>query len=258
MDAKQKAIKQTDPIIYVNGGVATLIHNGKEDAVVLVPDTFRIVKSIDHTVLAIFTLLEFDTGKTLSTEKVNQLSSYLKDIESAMDYLPHYKLSKSQLERQAKILGKCDLFLKKVIADKTISQEKLDAFCYGLNTQIMQNSDDAAALELGTLHDAVRRWNSSLSEKEWQGLKVLICDAHMARTQDRYLQYFYQVLGEDFEGDKIIFCEDFDKSQAINLLGTHVLDSKIGRAFFKDKMRMHKDLMADSAAKYIKETKPSL
>ena len=37
----------------------------------------------------------------------------------------------------------------------------------------------------------------------------------------------------------------------MDLLGTHLLDTDIGVAFFEDPWRMHRDLLGDAAATYI-------
>ena len=43
----------------------------------------------------------------------------------------------------------------------------------------------------------------------------------------------------------------WQEPQAIDLLGTHLLDGSVGDAFFGDYMRMHRDLLADAAKKYL-------
>ena len=47
----------------------------------------------------------------------------------------------------------------------------------------------------------------------------------------------------------------FEESRALNLLGTYSLDTDIGFAFFDDKKRMHRDLLEDGAAEYLKTMK---
>ena len=39
----------------------------------------------------------------------------------------------------------------------------------------------------------------------------------------------------------------WDEPQAMNLLGTHIIDSRASSAFFGDEMRMHRDVLADAA-----------
>jgi hypothetical protein len=45
----------------------------------------------------------------------------------------------------------------------------------------------------------------------------------------------------------------FDEKRALNLLGTHLVDTGIGTYFFDDAERMHRDLLADAAREYLKK-----
>ena len=44
--------------------------------------------------------------------------------------------------------------------------------------------------------------------------------------------------------------------QALDLLGTHLLDGSVGEAFFGDYMRMHRDLLGDAASQYLPRLLP--
>jgi hypothetical protein len=43
----------------------------------------------------------------------------------------------------------------------------------------------------------------------------------------------------------------FDEGKALDLLGTHLVDTGIGEAFFADPRRMHRDLLSDAAGAYL-------
>ena len=59
-------------------------------------------------------------------------------------------------------------------------------------------------------------------------------------------------MGEGGEGRRIIYAEAlFDESKALDLLGTHLVDTRIGEAFFADPQRMHRDLLSDAAQSYL-------
>ena len=42
----------------------------------------------------------------------------------------------------------------------------------------------------------------------------------------------------------------------MDLLATHALDRKVAIDFFKDKWRMHRDLLSDGARQYLKKHPP--
>ena len=48
----------------------------------------------------------------------------------------------------------------------------------------------------------------------------------------------------------------WDEARARDLLGTHLLDTAVGEAFFGDDGRMHRDLLADAAAAYLERLRP--
>jgi hypothetical protein len=65
-------------------------------------------------------------------------------------------------------------------------------------------------------------------------------------------------LGVKREGDKIVFSEGpSEESDALNLLHTHMLDKKIAQSFFNDSWRMHRDLLSDGAARFLRSHKLS-
>ena len=66
------------------------------------------------------------------------------------------------------------------------------------------------------------------------------------------VQYFAKLLGERGEGKRIIFAESrFEESQELQLLGTHILDTEVGVAFFNDPWRMQRDLLSSAADSYL-------
>ena len=70
-------------------------------------------------------------------------------------------------------------------------------------------------------------------------------------------QYFLRLLNEPREGRRVVYAESlWQEPQALDLLGTHLLDSGVGDAFFGDSMRMHRDLLGDAARQYLARLLP--
>ena len=81
---------------------------------------------------------------------------------------------------------------------------------------------------------------------------VVIPGSSLARKDFVAVQYFAKLLGERGEGRRIIFAESrWDESQELQLLGTHILDTEVGVAFFNDPWRMQRDLLASAADSYL-------
>src|SRR5262249_61670460 len=59
---------------------------------------------------------------------------------------------------------------------------------------------------------------------------------------------------DDTRSKRIVYAESlFEEQKALNLLGTHVVDEGIGRAFFGEPTRMRRDLLGDAAEEILDE-----
>ena len=69
--------------------------------------------------------------------------------------------------------------------------------------------------------------------------------------------YFLRLLHESHEGGRVVYAESlWEEPQALDLLGTHLLDGRVGEAFFGDSARMHRDLLGDTAKRYLPRLLP--
>jgi len=110
----------------------------------------------------------------------------------------------------------------------------------------------ATRAQLDAVHAQVSKWRRELTPAEWERLHVVIIGPHMPREDLVVTQYFLRLLHERKEGVRVVYAESlWQEPQAIDLLGTHLLDGSVGDAFFGDAMRMHRDLLADAAKKYL-------
>ena len=106
-------------------------------------------------------------------------------------------------------------------------------------------------------HAQVLEWRRELSPEEWSQLHVVIIGPHMPREDWVVTQYFLRVLHEPKEGRRVVYAESqWEEAQAMDLLGTHLLDGNVGEAFFGDYMRMHRDLLGDAASQYLSRLLP--
>ena len=79
----------------------------------------------------------------------------------------------------------------------------------------------------------------------------------MPREKLVVTQYFLRLLHEPAEGRRVVYAESlWQEPQALDLLGTHLLDGSVGEAFFGDYMRMHRDLLGDAAGEYLPRLLP--
>ena len=98
----------------------------------------------------------------------------------------------------------------------------------------------------------MKRWRRDISDDAWERLYVIIPGAAMPRKNNLAVGYFAKLFEQDGEGDRVIYAESqFEESQALKLLGTHLLDSRIGTVFFDDSSRMKRDLLGPFANAYL-------
>ena len=159
-----------------------------------------------------------------------------------------------QRKRQLRLLGACHSFIDGVIKEQRQERKKLEAFIKEARPWIEQNTEEAARIRIDAFHRQVAVWRGNLTKAEWGRLLVVVMGPQLPRKDNLAIQYFARLLGEDGEGKRIIYAEAlFEESAALNLVGTRLIDTCIGRAFFDDPQRMHRDLLGDAARKYLAE-----
>jgi hypothetical protein len=121
----------------------------------------------------------------------------------------------------------------------------------------MENVAEATRAQLDATHVQVSAWRRDLGPQQWSRLHVVIIGPHMPREDLVVMQYFLRLLREPVEGGRVLYAESlWDEPKALDLLGTHLLDGSVGEAFFGDSMRMHRDLLGNSAREYLRRLVP--
>jgi hypothetical protein len=250
--AKAEALSKIGPLIVIEGTNAVLIQNGTRTEAEILPPIYQALKAVAHIPFAVFLMFDQSDFQPLSDARVSELRDYRKLIVDARETLSTKGFSDAQLKRQQEIVGESLAFLDGAI-EKGVSRKDLDDFARKMSSPLLANVDEAARAELDALHSHVMEWRQKLSQDEWQKLHVLIMSAHMPRDREVAVQYFERALNEPFEGRRIVYAEGlYEEPKAMDLLGTHILDGSAGEAFFGDFMRMHRDLLSDAAAAYIR------
>ena len=100
----------------------------------------------------------------------------------------------------------------------------------------------------------MRAWRATLTDGEWERLTVIALVGQLPRRGNMAVQHFARLLGEPGEGRRIIYAEGLgDEQRALDLLGTRLVDTGLGAAFFGDPARLHRDLLGDAAKEALDE-----
>jgi hypothetical protein len=252
--SRQDLLCRSGPVLLVEGDDLVLLRNGRRSQVKVIPELYHTLKAVSHVPLAIYVLLAAPTDGPIDEQRLADLRSYRERIVQASKYLESREISKDVLQRQAKILTGSLKFLDGVLENKATESGALSAFTREMATPVLANASDAARAQLDGMHKQVQSWKAEMPADEWKKLHMVIEGSALPRKGNLSKQYFARLLGEPEEGPRIVYAEAlFDETRALHLLGTHLLDTDIGSAFFDDPQRMHRDLLADAAADYLKQ-----
>ncbi len=256
-EARTRTIKKSQPIIVAVNDVIVLHDGSAKETTQVISEKYTLLKSVDHIVLATYVALELDTDQILRPEKVKQLEELQSLSRKALESLDNSGLKGEVLDRQKQLIDMSLKLLASTIAEKRISAQALTDFCRNSEKMVMQNVDEAVADQLHAIDVQVRAWRKQLGPERWEQLNVVIVSGHMPRERNSNMQYFGKLLKQNREGGRLFYCEGLsEESDALNLIGTHILDKHIAVAFFKDEWRMHRDLLSDGAAKYLRKHPP--
>ena len=147
--------------------------------------------------------------------------------------------------------------MDEVAARRAFSRPALLAFTRRMAPLVMGNVTEATRAQLDAIHAQVSAWRRDMMPEEWNRMHVVIIGPHMPREDLVVTQYFLRLLHEPREGRRVVYAESlWQEPQAMDLLGTHLLDGDVGEAFFGDAMRMHRDLLGDAARQYLPHLLP--
>ncbi len=255
-EARTRVLVSTSPTLIVNGDKFSLLRDGRRVEANTATPIYDPVKTIAHIPLAIYVTLTPGDG-VLGEDRLKTLAGLRELIPPAEASLDSVKLSAATLARQKQIVAAALAFLDDVTGKRKFVRSELLGFTHGMTPLVMENVADATRAQLDAIHAQVSVWRHDLSPQEWDRLHVVIIGPHMPREDLVVTQYFLRLLHEPAEGRRVVYAESqWEEPQALDLLGTHLLDGNVGEAFFGDSGRMHRDLLGDAAKQYLPRLLP--
>jgi hypothetical protein len=249
--SRKDFLHEGGPVLIWRNAVLTLINGDQMTNYNYFPAAFDILKTGDHVGLGVFVALT-PNSQHPSAERLQQLADFRQRIIDAQPEWDSAGLSPRALLRQQRIKDRALAFIDKVEAAKGCSELELHDFVQEILPSSTGNVKEAVAADLGAMDIVVKKVHQQLTPEEWSKLHVIVCSVHMARQDESHMQYFLRLLSQQEEGRRVIFFEGSGEIQdAMNLLGTHELDSRIGQVYFGDPERMHHDLLGPAAAEYL-------
>jgi hypothetical protein len=171
--------------------------------------------------------------------------------------LPRFEFSQEQLKRQRQILESSSEFINTALLSKRVDAAAVTGFARSLADDLMKNSNEAAQLKLDAYDRQMRVWWNQLPAANRKKFVAVVVGASTPRQRNLAVQFFAHVIEVKGEGARIIYAESlFDVDKALNLCGTHLIDSRVASGFFADDRRMNRDLFSDFATGYLRKVKP--
>lgn len=256
LDARGRTLADVGPLILHKGDIAVLIREGRRvEAPVNVP-VYHELKAVAHIPLAIYVGLTPGEG-ALDEARVAALARLRDQIAPAIASLAGRGFTGERLARQQALAARSRTFLDTILVRGHYTRDELGAFTRATSGDVIANATEATRAQLDALHRQIGEWRAQMSPAEWARLHVVVIGPHMPREGETSTQYYLRALGEPAEGRRVVYAESmWQEPQALELLGTHILDGGIGEAFFGDYMRMHRDLLADAATDYLRTLLP--
>jgi hypothetical protein len=250
------------PVMVMAGDTLIFKYREKRTAARIIPPAYHQLKAIDHLVLGIFTLVSpWPEGK-ISDSAIAKLELHKALCTKIIGELNTYPFPDSILKRQQKILIQSGEYLHSLLKRKTYRRTERNTFAKNSKQYLLDNTDEAARLEITNLHTQVRQWLKQLDTNAYNRLYVVIGSSHQARYRELTVQYFDKILSEKSDGsalseNRLVFAESvFNEAGCLSMLARHIIDQEIGLEFFGDRYRMQRDLLSDAATKYLQTIFP--
>lgn len=250
-DARAAALAESGPIIVASGDRLVLLDHGQRTEGEPVDRSYHDLKTVAHVPLAVYLCLAPYGERPLDDTRLDRLRD-LREKISAVERTLADRFGEAQRQGQEDLLERCGKFVDNVVEQGTYSKSALHDLLRHVLPQVLVNVEQSVQVRLDNYRRNAAAWRESLGADEWSRLRVVVQGAAMPRDDNLTVQFFAKLLGERGEGTRIIYAESlFDEDKALNLLGTHLLDTQIGIDFFNDRWRMHRDLLGPAAARYL-------
>ena len=251
-EARDSQLIGVSPVIIVRSDNLVLLRDGKRLVGAAVHPNYHDLKALAHCPLALFCILESGLDVPLTALHTKKLASLRESLAAVESDLEVAFADPEQRSRQVKLVKSCNELIDRIGKKGLCTAEELDELVDELRATVVSNVGMAARIMIDNYHGQMKLWRNELSDTEWKKLYILIPGASLPRKNSLAVSYFAKLFEQEGEGNRVIYAESqFDESQDLQLLATHLLDSRIGEVFFDDSSRMNRDLLGPFANAHL-------
>ncbi len=250
--ARLREVAAAGPIILATGDRLLLLHQDRRQEGSQVHTNYHDLKTLAHLPLTVFCLTKSLVEDPADESMQRRMQSFAESMSALDDALSVAFTEPKQVEAQRRLLEKCRALLTRAMASGRVTSEVLDEFAEAVRPAIIANARQAVRLRIDNYQQQMLIWRGEMAETDWERLSIIVPGASLSRANSLAVSYFGKVLEQSGEGGRLIYAESrSDEEQAIELLGTHLLDAQIGEVFFDDVSRMKRDLLGPHANVYL-------
>lgn len=241
--AKTAVLKSKGLYIISTGTDLVFYHEGKREAINVLPEEFNVLKTSSHLMLGIFGYYR------------------LNDIKGLIGYRDALLNIQSQILASSPVQKPLIQFTLKLI-DATLikgrfDKKEFDEYVQLIKPMLMVNIQKAAVAQLIAMNKTMMDWKKKTRPSDWNSIIVVILGSHSARDHSLQTQYFSRLFDIPISSSRLIYAEGLrDEAQALGLLSSVLIDNEIGVLLFKDANKMQKDVLGDAAQSYLEKQFP--
>jgi hypothetical protein len=257
-DAAKTEAKHERPVIVLLADTLVVFRRGVRTELRYTPDAFVTLKSISHAPVSLYAELQQGRGpeevSQESRQRLDKLQQLVLHTRTKFEAdAERVGLSEQASRDVGEVLQSCEKML--ALAARGTSREGLERFANAIGPVLKRLMHEATRLQLESLHACVERALEPMTAEERAGLHVVVTGDHQARTRSLGMQYFRLRLREPEDTEeRVAYAEGVtDEQEAFELVGTRRLDHAVAAAFFRDRKRLQRDLLGDSAAELLRD-----
>ncbi|MGK0316014.1 MAG: hypothetical protein ACI86M_002246 [Saprospiraceae bacterium] len=255
-EARAKLVEEQGPFVLLIGDNLILHHDNKRDTQRVVMPLYHDLKVVAHIPFGVYVCLLYEPDGPLSPEKEQQLISFKKLTEEVLRLVPSRSFPSDFISIQEDLLNQSIAFMDKVLQSKIVNRTNLISFMRRNRDNIDLNTDKTAQVQLDVMLEVMNNWFSKMTEEEQMGTRAIISGRKCCRTKALETQFFSKFLRESGEGGRVFFTEAiFEPERMLSTFGTYLISQHAGEDIYQNPHRMHEDLLAQFAEKYLLKMK---
>lgn len=245
--ARALALKSDQPIFLVTDTV-TLIRGEDLGSLPYTPPLYHYLKSLSHLPLGVYSASVGLQENPADKRWLERLRTILNQTNTTEAVLAGASFTEPQKARQQNILSLSRAYLEDILMRENVDTASVTQYARKLAPLVLANAADAANVQIEALDQAVRELSKKLKPGEFEKAIAVITGPKTPRDGNLQFQYFVYAFGSGSAGTRVLYMESiFDREAALNVLRTVLNDREASQAFFGEKYRLERDLMADGA-----------